>query len=340
MAKILCSKSGIQFQCEHFPISFTQNECSHPIFSASLKQLWKYYPKWQAGELNSIDSYLLFLSLLNSTDLVEFRTSAIRHTHTDSIVSANMESLYRTLGHIAAIRNPRFILPRFVISAETRTLGNVKHWLEIWEDQYTEFASGMKQQELRSQIQRREIALERLIKNPAIKPEKYSHLLANWASIAGEFPTGKTTLPNGSIVTISEYWQDIIQRCYRSIDIIQIERKDLVELIEHCEEYIELGTIFSYQLFTTLREGLQTIDGFFSIGTQTVFAIVGDGDSVEESNLQILINSAPTEAPKRTEYPTEFAFLKAKMKWNLASSQAAASSSQSTQYQTASSVDI
>lgn len=327
MAKILCAKSGIQFQCEHFPISFTQNEVHHPIFSASLKQLWKYYPKWQAGELNSIDSYLLFLALLNSTDLIEFRCAAIRHNHTDSIVSSNMESLYRTLGHIAAIRNPRFVLPRFVISHDTRTLANVKHWLELWEDNYQDFMSGMKRQELKSRLQKRESALERLIKNPAIKPEKYSHLLANWASIAAEFPVSETTLPNGTKTTISEYWQSIIMKCYNSVDIIQIERKDLVELIEHCEEWIELGSIFSYQLFTTLREGLDTIDGFFNIGNQTTFAIIGDGDSVESSNLQLLINSAPTTAPKRTEYPTDFAFLKAKMKWNLANANANANTS-------------
>ena len=323
MCKILCSKSGIQFQCEHFPISFTQNEVHHPIFSASLKQLWKYYPKWQAGELAPIDSYLLFLSLLHSTDLVEFRVSAIRHATTDAIIAQNMESLYRTLGHIVAIRNPRFILPRFVISHDTRKLTNVKHWLELWEDNYKDFMNGVKEQDIRSKLQKRESALERLIKNSAIKPEKYSHLLANWASIAAEFPTSETTLTDGTKTTISEYWQSLIMKCYNSVDIIQIERKDLIELIEHCEEWIELGSIFSYQLFTTLREGLDTIDGFFSIGSQTVFSIMGEGDSVESSNLQLLISNAPITQPKRTEYPTEFAFLKAKMKWNLAISAAA-----------------
>jgi len=330
MAKILCAKSGIQFQCEHFPIHFTQNEVSHPIFSASLKQLWKFYPKWQTGELTDIDSYLLFLSLLNSTDLVEFRTAAIRHETTDAIIAQNMESLYRVLGHIVAIRNPRFVLPRFVISHDTRTLTNVKHWIEIWSDQYNSFVCGMKDQDLRSKLQKREAALERFIKNPAIKPEKYAHLLAQWAAIAAEFPASETTLSNGTTTTISDYWQDLIIKCYNSIDIIQIERKDLIELIEHCEEWIELGSIFSYHLFNTLREGLQTIDGFFSAGSQTTFAILGDGESVEASNLQLLINSAPTDAPKRTEYPTEFAFLKAKMKWNLAVATAATPSSNST----------
>jgi hypothetical protein len=330
MAKILCNKSGIQFNVEHFPISFTQNECHHPIFDASLKKLWKYYPKWQSGELDSIDSYLLFLSLLNATDLVQFRVAAQRTEHTESIISQNMESLYDTIGRIAAIRNPRFVLPRFVVSNDTKNLSNVKHWIQLWQDAYTDFCNGLKDQDLRTKLQKRESALERLIRNPAIKPERYSHLLAQWAAMAGQFPEFNVFV-NGSNISVSEYWQSIIQSCYKHIDIIQIPRKDIAELIEHCEDTIELGSIFSYQLFTTLREGIETIDGFFNIGNNTTFSILQDNDSVESSNLQLLINDAPPEEPKRKDYPTEFAFLKARMKWSLAVSFASQSSSAPTE---------
>ena len=316
MAKILCAKSGIQFNVDHFPISFTQNECHHPIFNASLKRLWKYYPKWQTGELDEIDSYLLFLSLLNATDLVEFRCAALRHQNTTNIIQQNMELLYSTIGHIAAIRNPRFILPRFVISPETKKLDNVKHWIALWQDTYLDFCNGLKNQDLKTKLQKREAALERLIKNPAIKPERYSHLLAQWACDAGQFPTFPLSI-KGSNISIAEYWKDIIQKCYNSTEIIQIEKKDLIELLEHCEENIELGSIFSYQLFTTLREGLETIDGFFGIGN-TTFSILSGDDDVGQSNLQLLINDAPVSEPRRMDYPSEFAYLKAKMKYSLA----------------------
>ena len=103
MAKILCAKSGIQFTVEHFPISFTQNECHHPIFDASLKKLWKYFPKWQAGELTDTDSLLLFLAYLNATERVEFRTHIWRTTHTNQLVASNMEHLYYVIGKISAI---------------------------------------------------------------------------------------------------------------------------------------------------------------------------------------------------------------------------------------------
>ena len=331
MAKILCSHSGIQFNVDHFPIHLTQNESRHPIFDASLKKLWKFYPKWQGGELDSTDSYLLFLSLLNATELVDFRVAALRHTDTEKIVQSNMESLYETIGHIVTIRNPRFVLPRFVISNETKKLDNVKHWLQIWQDQYADFCNGLKDQDLRSRLQKREAALERLIRNPAIKPERYSHLLATWASEAGQFPEFTVQTQSGESIPVSEYWKDIIQKCYRSVDIIQINRKDLVELLEHCEEYIDLGSIFSYQLFTTLREGLQTIDGFFGNAYgQTAFSILNANDDVGQSNLQLLIDTAPATEPSRKDYPTEFAYLKARMKYSIASSSSSVSQSAQT----------
>jgi hypothetical protein len=319
MAKVLCAHSGIEFNVSHFPISLTQNELSHPIFYVPLKRLWKFLPKWQAGELDSVDSYLLYLSLLQSTELVEFRTAAIRHAHTDSIISQNMESLYDCIGRIVSIRNLQFVLPRFVITPDTRNLSNTKHWIALWNDAYADYCTGLKDQNVKSKLQKREAALERLIKNPAIRPERYSHLLANWASIAGEFPTSQCNI-NGNTMSISEYWQSIIQACYTATEVIQIPRNDLYELLEHCEEYIDLGSIFSYQLFNTLREGLQTIDGFFSIGS-TQFSILSNDSDVGASNLQLLIDNAPVSEPNRMQYPNEFAFLKAKMNWAISQSQ-------------------
>lgn len=318
MAKILCSKSGVQFNCDHFPISLTQNESHHPIFDVSLKRLWKYFPKWQNDELTEIDSYLYFLSLLHSTELVEFRTAALRHAQTDAIIASNMESLYSTIGKIVQIRNPRFVLPRFVISHDTRNLTNVRHWLEVWNSQYEDFCNGLRDQDLRSKLQKREAALERLIKNPSLKPERYSHLLAAWAAEAAQFPDFPVNV-NGNVITCSQYWQDIIQKCYVSHDIIQIPEADLKEVLAHCEDSIEMGSIFSHQLFTTLREGLSTLQGFFSIGS-TSFSILSGNDDIGESNLQLLINDAPVTEPRRIDYPSEFAYLKAKMKYSIAAS--------------------
>ena len=47
-----------------------------------------------------------------------------------------------------------------------------------WQQAFDDFAIGLRNEELRTKIQKREAALEKLIKNPAIHPVKYAHILA------------------------------------------------------------------------------------------------------------------------------------------------------------------
>jgi hypothetical protein len=325
MAKITCCKSGIEFNCDHFPIAFSQlDELHHPIFSAPLKRLFRYFPKWQAGELTETDSYLYFLALLNATEMCEFRTSAnyTRHnSQTAQIVNSNMESLFYTIGRIITIRHPRFVIPTFVISSDTCDLTNVSEWIKCWESAYYSFCNGLKDQVLRSKLERKESALERLIKNPALKPQKYAHILADWASSAASFPSFQIRDQNGNETSIDSYWRQIIQLCYQKESLLSVPESDIAELLAHCEENLDLGSIQSYHLFNTIREGLQTVQGFYGSGP-TVFSILNDSlsesDAIGDAQLQLIINDAPKSKPLRTAFATEFAFFKAMSKYNMA----------------------
>ena len=317
MARILCAKSGIEFNCDHFPIALTSGEMTHPVFNVPLKRLWKYFPKWQADELGDTDSYLYFLALLDATELVQWSCAVYRTTKTNQIVQANMENLFYTIGKIVTIRHPKFAVPRIAISHDTRDLNNVRYWIESWSQAYVDFCNGLKDADLRSRLQRKEQVLEKLIKNPALHPRKYARILASWAADAANFPEAITRDELGNQITISEYWQQIIIKCYNAEEIINIPEVELKDIIEHCEQNMELGSIQSYHLFNTLREGLITLQGFFSIGG-TSFSILNDDSDVGQTNLQMLIDSAPMEEPRRIDYPTEFSFMKAKMKYNLA----------------------
>src|SRR3990172_712457 len=95
--KILCSISSTEFNVEHFPGYLSSREVSHPIFYLPQKKLLSYMAKWSGSELTRTDSYLLFLAILNSTELVHFRVPIFKDNRTDSIIAQNMEKLALTV---------------------------------------------------------------------------------------------------------------------------------------------------------------------------------------------------------------------------------------------------
>ena len=152
-------------------------------------------------------------------------------------------------------------------------------------------------------------------------------MLASWASEAGQFPQFHMRSPvTGVDTTCSEYWKLIITKCYSSESILAIPEHDLQELLDHCEENIEAGSIFSFHLFSTLREGRDRQKNFlgidFSMNLSSAnpgFRILSPDTDMEDAAIQLLIDTAPKELPLRKDYPTAFAFLKAKIKFDTAS---------------------
>lgn len=308
MAKILCAYSGIMFTCEHFPITLTSREATHPLFQVPQKKLLAYLAKWSGHELTPTDSYLLFLSLLNSSEHVDFRVPVVRHLATDSIVANNMESLSRAVIKLNSVTNPHVVFPHFVISPDTKKLENIHHWIEAWEQAYRDFLDGYKDVGTSQKLVRREAALERLIKNPFKEVNVYATSLAEWAADASpDWPRDKT----------GEYWKQIITACTTSTGIYSIPMRHIEELIAHCELDIPVGTIFSHKLLTVLRGALKKQKDFLGVGP-TTFEIMEEGtDSVERTNISAIAQKAPESEPHASEYPTKLAFLKASLAWKL-----------------------
>lgn len=319
--KILCAYSGIEFECSHFPGTFYSRESYHPVFNLPQKKLLAYTGKWAGGELTPTDSYLLFLAILKSSDLIDFRVPVFRSEKTDSIVANNMEYLIRTVIKLNTVSTPSVCFPHFVITPETRFLTNIFHWIEAWEEKFLEFQSGvLKGMDDRKLVQR-ENALQRMIKNPHKHIREYSDKIAEWASIAGAFPSFLTKTPfNTTEVPLSSYWKTIIARCAKEEYLFSIPKNDLLELIEHCEDNIPIGSIYSNALFTLLRKALDKQANFLGLGDldiRTNYSILTESDTVESANLKALIDSAPTEEPRPEQYPSKFQYLKAKLRWDM-----------------------
>ena len=321
--KILCSFSGIEFDCTHFPGTFYSRELHHPIFSLDQKRLLAYTGKWAGGELTPTDSYLLFLALLHSSEQVEFRIPCRKTPMTDSIIAANMEYLLRTVIKLNTIRTPGTVFPNFAITADTCTLANVHYWIEIWDNCYKDFASGAKRDIQDRKLVHREAALQRMIKNPHKHIREYAAQIADWACIAGTFPSFQIRNPwtkEHKNILISDYWKEIIVRSTRNEYLYTIPDNDLQELLDHCEENIPIGSIYSNALFTALRHAIAKKKNFLGLGDMdlhSTYSIVEDTSNVEAINMKALIDSAPTEMPRIEQYPTKFAYMKAKLRWDM-----------------------
>jgi hypothetical protein len=319
--KILCKFSGLEFAVQHFPFSLESREVAHPVFYIPQPKLISAVAKKFPDNLSPIDSYLGFLAILHSTGKIDWKVPCIYTPEIDKIIAQNMEGLLRTVTIISAIHHPAFQYPGFVITPDTRSLATVKHWIGIWQECIVQFQDGNKKAQLRDRIVRIESVMERFIKDPSKNPANYANQLANWAALAGEFPTG--TVPvEGKQVALSEYWKSIIKRAARAEAVFSIDDKDLAELIEHCEEEIDHGSIYAFTLMKVLREAQERKKNFLGLGDfdirTSTYRILSDADTTERANILAMIDSAPLEKPLESNYPSKVAYLRALYKWKAA----------------------
>lgn len=327
MARLTCSKSGITFNCEHMPLA---SHNIHPLFNVPQKRLVSLAGQWAAQRLSSTESYLLYLALLDSTELVVWRTPAAHiGPQTDAIVASNMENLLHIIAKINLIKHPSFTLPSFAVGPETATLSNSPHWIQVWTENYREWYSDYlaagKREELKEVLDHREEALQRLIKS-ATPVEAYAATLAEWASAAGNFPTSTTEHPVTKMpVPLADYWKQLIRTIANEDKLWRYPRADLVELIDHCEGAIVHGNIYAHTLMKYLRSGLRKYDDYLGFGDVSIgssggtpFTVMSPASGVHAINRAALISTAPEEEPRKHQYPNTLAWLKAYTKWKLA----------------------
>ena len=342
MSNILCNKSGILFHCEYMPISLSNREYYHPLFTLPKKRLLALAGDWAVGKIPKTESYLLFLALLDSTSLIQWRQPARYTDKTNAIVANNMENLLHIIGKIDVIKHPTFTLPQFVISYDTGDLSNVHHWIQTWIGIYNDWHTGYKFAATERLLERREQALEKLIRSEhVVAADKNNKILlatndklginiAEWAADAGSFPKSLMTHPFiHTPITISDYWKQIIRASIDMSKIWYYPQKDIEELIDHSEDYISHGSIYAHTLMARLKGGLQKKADFESFGDfdldseDTRFTLLDAETDNYTVNKMAAINAAPKDEPKRENYATHFLYIKAKLNWSLAAKNSA-----------------
>lgn len=314
--KATCAYSGITFSCEHFPATVSSSELVHPIFYLKGAKLLSFLPAWADGSLNEIDSYLLFLALLSSTEQVEWRVPILRTDRTNQLVANNMEQLASLCTSILQVRNRQEVLPAFSISADSRNLDNIRDWLQVWEQALLDYKQGYRATNQLQKQRDAESYLERVIKDSTKDLRSYSKSLASWADLAGNFPRFLTLTPSGNKVPLNTYWKEIIAKACLADGIFTISQKDLDELIEHCEQEIPHGSIYAHKLMKILKDAAKSQRDFFG-NLDTSFVVLSPDTSVEDANKVALMASAPSELPVRSSYATLAGYLKAKIAWDM-----------------------
>lgn len=336
MSQILCGISGIYFPVPYTPkkLKLTAREVTHPIFAASYSQLAPVIEDWQDGNLDPTESYLLYLALFNSTELIDFRLPAMRGDKTDAVVAANMMNLVEIVDKIHTVSPERaktkFLMPRYVVGPETRTLGNSKFWISNWNSCYNEYMADYKSSTLLDKLRQKEEILEALLKDKTRDISSYAIQLASWTALAADFKGIDCIVADGTHndrpILLSEYWKRIIVTAAKRTNIYEIHDGDLSELIEYLEDNIEIASsgIFGHAVLSLLRATQKTRENYFSLSDidlspkGTVYKILDPAASTEDANLQVLIDNAPLYEPRITDYPNRLAYLKAKAKWDLA----------------------
>lgn len=354
--KLHCTYSGIVWNAEGFPSIDKMRawQLPHPIFSLPLHSLLSRTTDFFGGKLSAVERRLLFLALLNSSKMVEWRTIAIP---SDSLISQMFEKLVKTIGWLdlyeyypALGRRIGPAFPRFVISSGTADLGNISHWLDAWADARGEYEAGQKREDIKEKQKRREAALIRLISNSGRDPQTYAKLLASWAADAAEFPMSEITGPAGNRISIREYWISLLT----STKIYEIPAADLAEIEDHLTENLDHGSSYATAVLQFVRRKRKAIAS--SLGLEDIFteeqilALANspftiipsrpdklsiddctdddiESSSTEQHNIRAGAMLAPEIEPKRQDFRTHTEFLRAKARWILAKTSRPAKSS-------------
>ena len=310
MAKFYCALSGIECEVSYIPMSLSSREYAHPIFFLEQKKLLGLFSRFESGNLGDVESYLLYLALFNSTDMVEFNVPAQFTKDTPAIIASNLEPLCDIVYKINAIKVPSFQIPKFRINPDTKDLKNSHVWITLWQKCFQDFLEGNKHRLMLEDLMSIEQRIHRLILNPNTHPAKYASVLAIWAAKAASFPH-----------YITDYWQEIIRKCVNEKAIFDVPKVDIEELLEYLETNLELGTVYSTSLFKLLRDGQKKQISYLGLGDldlinlDSPYKIIDDESSIEAANMQAVLMQAPLMEPKREQYPTEFEYQRARIRY-------------------------
>lgn len=315
MTQVTCAISGMKFKVDYFnnlAIPHTEGYF-HPIFAAPYIVLHQLYSKHCRGELTSNDSYLLFMAFLHSSDKITWKHPAACNPNeqkTKQLVENNLAQLIEVLEKSAIIKHPRFSQPNFRVTYENCNLHQIPNWIKAWETNIEGFMRGRIRQLYYEDLQQVENKLSKLILSGE-DPARFSHIIAEWADRAAEFPKDK-----------ADDWKKVIRFSFSPTKMFNTPIAKLKEIKDYCECNIEVGSIHFHTLCTTLKTGITNhidyLGGATLITDFTLLpAAMKESELKTSSELAMIAEKAPDVEPLKMDYSSSLKFLKAKLAYRV-----------------------
>jgi hypothetical protein len=292
------------------------------VFALSYTQLHALYSQHCKGQLPAKDSYLLFLAFLNSSDQIDWQHPVTLDPNKDStkkLIENYLAQLVSVLEKTGLIRHPSFSQPSFKVTLHTAYLEQIPCWIEAWQDNIDSFYTGRADLKTQQDLQAVENRLSRLILSGE-KPEKFAHVIANWANQAAIFPEIK-----------AELYMKTIRSCFNINKMFNTPLPLLKEIKDCCECNIEVGSIHFHTLMHVLKEGIaRHVDylggSSLALGYTLLDSPIGQKPTVAmrqaeaktDDDLLALAANAPSEEPKAADYDSSLELLKAKLAYRVA----------------------
>lgn len=336
--RITCTKSGIVFRVE----GFTNNEANgeHPIFSVPQRKLIEIAARdWpEKFKEKPFDERLLFLALLDSTKMIEWRMPA----------RPSVAVVKKYLPHVLAFINwynafgatrernlqrDELPFPHFVVDPSTYTMESLRYWLYSVDMTKESWEQRTKEQNRVIRIRMKEERLARYIKSYK-KPTYYLHTLFDWAADASSVHPDRIEEWK-AIFTATRFTINLANHAVPEnwLAVYKLDELELHDMFDHFTHRLEHGSIYAKSamdqvkwLFWYKKKGMEYGLGEFSEEELDIISIeehpyrmIADTE-LEATNKEATAALAPENEPKERNYSNKTAYLLARARWNVAKS--------------------
>lgn len=326
--KVKCAFSGLTFEISGFP-GYLPSSAGyiHPAHFLKLPALARSVALFESApeRFTESEAALLFSSLLNVSGLVRF---------TNPLPAGSGASAFKFIPRLASLISDIFALPPAAQSAFLPTIviqSDMDNWKELfadWEAGISCYYEGIHKQREREKLDSLTSRIQILNqKRDSLSIARKLNSVAEWASIAGEFPSFETVHPCGTPILCNSYWKELIRACSTSSTLLNYPIADIQEMLDHCYEKIAVGDDMAHELFGVIEGALERRANYLKFGTDNLVSISAVGSRIifdetyvqnedrekETAALDAIKASAPMEAPARADYPDNLSFIRAKL---------------------------